>query len=81
MKLLLYVYELLSGLKINFTKSEVIMINGDNNLESQYAELFNCQIGHFPIKYLGVPVSTGRLHVKDWAMLEERNEKKLATWK
>ena len=78
MKLLLYLYELMSGLKINFTKSEVIMINGDSNLESQYADLFDCQIGHFPIKYLGVPVSTCRLHVKDWTMLEERNEKKLA---
>ena len=81
MKLLLYIYELMSGLKINFTKSEVIMINGDSNLESQYADLFDCQIGHFPIKYLGVPVSTCRLHVKDWTMLEERNEKKLAIWK
>ena len=53
MKLLLYIYELMSGLKINFTKSEVIMINGDHNLASQYADLFNCQPGHFPIKYLG----------------------------
>jgi hypothetical protein len=29
MKLLLYLYEVMSGLKINFTKSEVILINGD----------------------------------------------------
>ena len=48
---------------------------------SNYAKLFNCQVGAFPIKYLGVPVSTSRLHVKDWVQLEERNEKKLATWK
>ena len=53
MKLLLYIYELMSGLKINFSKSEVIMLYGDDNMSMQYAELFNCQIGTFPIKYLG----------------------------
>jgi len=72
MKLVLYIYELMSGLKINFSKSEVILINGDNDLCSQYAELFNCQVGAFPIKYLGVPVSPGKLHVKDWVQLEEK---------
>ena len=81
MKLLLYIYELMSGLKINFSKSEVIVINGDDDMCLQYAELFNCQTGNFPLKYLGVPVSPTRLHAKDRMILEERNEKKLATWK
>jgi len=62
----------MSGLNIYFSKSEVILINGDNDLCSQYAELFNCQVGAFPIKYLGVPVSPGKLHVKDWVQLEEK---------
>jgi hypothetical protein len=48
MKLLLYLYELMSGLKINFTKSEVILINGDNDKCIQMADLFNCQIGFPP---------------------------------
>lgn len=34
MKLLLYMYEMMAGLKINFIKSEVIMINDNNNLDS-----------------------------------------------
>ena len=71
----------MSGLKINFSKSELVMINGDDMLEKQFSELFNCQIGHFPIKYLGVPVSPSKLHVADWAHLIERNGKKLDTWK
>ena len=54
MKFLLYVYEMMAGLKINFNKSEVIMINDEGNWGQAYAELFNCQIGLFPIKYLGV---------------------------
>ena len=65
MKLLLYLYEVMSGLKINFGKSEVILVNGDNDTQILYADLFNCQAGLFPIKYLGVPVGPGRLHIKD----------------
>jgi hypothetical protein len=81
MKLLLYLYEMMSGLKINFGKSELIMVNGDENLQILYAEIFNCQIGMFPIKYLRVPIGPSRLHVKDWANLEEKNKKKLFDWK
>jgi hypothetical protein len=54
MKLLLYLYELMAGLKINFSKSEVITINDEEGWDRKYAELFNCQVGTFPIKYLGV---------------------------
>jgi len=81
MKLLLYVYEQMSGLKINFAKSEVLLVHGDHNKNLQYSDIFNCQVGTFPIKYLGVPVSPSRLHVKDWEPLVEKNEKKLMTWK
>ena len=31
LKLLLYLYELMSGLKINFDKSEIILIHGDDD--------------------------------------------------
>ena len=37
MKLLLYMYELMAGLKINFSKSEVVVINDDNSRASIYA--------------------------------------------
>jgi hypothetical protein len=50
MKMLLYIYEQMAGLKINFTKSEICLINGDDMLEIQYAELFNCQTGGVPHK-------------------------------
>jgi hypothetical protein len=53
----------MSRLKINFEKSEVLLVGGDNDLVISYAEIFNCQIRIFPIKYLGVPISAGRLHV------------------
>jgi hypothetical protein len=51
LKLLLYLYEMMASLKINFNKSEVVMINDHDNLVLSYAKIFNCQIGYFPIKY------------------------------
>ena len=65
LKLLLYLYEFMSGLKINFDKNELILIHGEDSKQAMYAELFNCQIGTFPIKYLGVPVSPSKIHGKD----------------
>jgi hypothetical protein len=56
----------MSGLKINFEKSEVIMVGGDTNLTLAYAEIFNCQGGFFLIKYLGVPISVSRIQVSQW---------------
>lgn len=43
-----------------------MMINDNGNLAQTYADLFNCQIGYFPIKYLDVPVSPNSLHIIDW---------------
>jgi hypothetical protein len=80
MKLLLYRFEMLAGLKINFNKSEILMINDEENWGQQYAETFNCQVGIFPIKYLGVPVSPIRLKVSDWLPLIEKGNKRLDVW-
>jgi hypothetical protein len=79
-KLMIYLFEQMSSLKINFDKSEIILIGGDNSLAVQYVELFNCQVGLFPMKYLGVPIAPGILHVVDWARLEEKYGKKLDIW-
>lgn len=81
MKMLLYLFEMLSGLKINFNKSEILMINDEGEWGEQYAELFNCQLGTFPVKYLGVPVSPSRLHLVDWLPLTEKYQKRLDVWK
>jgi hypothetical protein len=41
LKLLLYIYETMAGLKINFMKSEIFVSNGDDGIEMQYANLFD----------------------------------------
>lgn len=42
-----------------------------------YSNMFNCSVGGWPIKYLGVPVSDSRLHIADWIPLDEKNAKKV----
>jgi hypothetical protein len=39
--------------------------------------IFSCQIASLPLKYVGVPISTSRMHVIDWLKLEEKMVKKL----
>jgi hypothetical protein len=55
LKLLLYMFELMSGLKINYTRSEIFMIGGDNNIAEMYSSMFGCKIGLLPMTYLGMP--------------------------
>ena len=57
LKILLYMFELMSGLKVNFQKTEILTIGGDAKIDKGYAEVFNCENGHFPIKYLGLPLT------------------------
>jgi mannosylglycoprotein endo-beta-mannosidase len=80
MKILLYIYEKMSRLKINFGKSEIIMVSSEEQKALLYSEMINCATGSWPIKYLGVPVSGSRLQVKDWIALNEKILKRLDGW-
>ncbi|WVZ66965.1 hypothetical protein U9M48_016115 [Paspalum notatum var. saurae] len=77
MKLLLCVFEQLSGLKINFHKSEIFCFGKAKDYEIQYSQLFGCKIGTYPFRYLGIPMHFRKLNNKDWKHIEDRFEKKL----
>jgi hypothetical protein len=53
-KLILCAFEQLSGLKINFHKSEVFCFGEAKQHEQQYAQLFGCRKGNYPFRYLGI---------------------------
>jgi hypothetical protein len=61
----LAIYEQLSGMRINFHKSELIPINLDQEQIHNIAHIFSCPIGDFPIKYLGVPLHFEKLRRDD----------------
>jgi hypothetical protein len=60
-KWILTCFEQLSGMRINYHKSELIGINMDSVEMSPFLEIFQCVEGHFPIKYLGLPLHFEKL--------------------
>ncbi len=56
LKFILCLFEQLLGLKINFNKSEIFCIGLEKERQDMYSQLFTCNIGDLPMKYLGVPI-------------------------
>jgi hypothetical protein len=73
--------ENLSGLKINFIKSEIVPLNLTKEEGIQYANILECKVSSFPITYLGVPLHWHKLKNKDWDFLISKIENKLENWK
>ena len=65
LKFLLFCFELISGMKINYHKSEVIVIGVPTTEQARVARLLNCQEGKFPFTYLGFPMSNHKLTIAD----------------
>jgi hypothetical protein len=65
-------FEAMSGLKINFLKSEVMLIIPDDEKKSCMQTFLVCQVGDWPIEYLEVPVCGSSLHVTDMAYLSDK---------
>jgi retron-type reverse transcriptase len=72
MKLLLCAFEQLSELKINFHKSELFCYGASNANQFEYTQIFGCNVGSFPFRYLGIPMQHRKLMNKDWKHVEER---------
>jgi hypothetical protein len=79
-KFLLYCFENMSGLKLNYQKSDVIVVGGSEEEQSNVAVLFNCNIGNLPMKYLGVMISDKHMSSSDVDYVHLKVEKKLPTW-
>jgi hypothetical protein len=63
LKLILVAVEHLSGIGINFHKSELFCFGEAQDATSEYADLFGCGQGQFPIRYLGIPIHYWRLTI------------------
>jgi hypothetical protein len=80
MKLILCLFEQLSSLKINFHKSELFCFGKAKDSQHDYKEIFGCAVGALPFKYLGIPIHFRKLLIKEWKVIKDRFEKKLASW-
>jgi hypothetical protein len=80
MKLILAFFEQLSGLKINFHKSEIFCFVKGKEDENSYRTIFGCEVGSLPFKYLGIPIHYRTFLNKEWKPVDDWFERKPASW-
>ncbi|GKV45295.1 hypothetical protein SLEP1_g52400 [Rubroshorea leprosula] len=80
-KAILHWFELISGLKINFSKSHLYGFNTSEGWLRGAAEILHCGVGRVPFIYLGLPVGGNPGRKKFWNSVLDRFRHKLATWK
>lgn len=80
-KCVLMWYEQISGMCINFHKSELVPLNLEPEEAHRLAHIFSCPLGAFPTKYLGVPLHYDNLSREDIQRLVDKIMKKVAGWR
>ena len=81
MKFLLYCFEWVTGLKINYHKSEVLVFGADSEEQQRVANILNCKVGTLPMHYLGLPISDRHLGAHFFTGITDKMRKKLSPWK
>jgi mannosylglycoprotein endo-beta-mannosidase len=80
LKIGLIVFEAISGLAVNMQKSELILTEQDEQLALRLVNILGCELGAFPITYLGLPLSNKKLKRTAYIPLIQRFNKRLAGW-
>ncbi|KAM2348663.1 hypothetical protein ACFX1X_012268 [Malus domestica] len=70
-----------SGLKINKAKCFLAGINSESEKLNRLAVSWGCEVGRWPIKYLGLPLGGRPRAIKFWDPVVETMERRLQSWK
>jgi hypothetical protein len=82
LKWILTCFEMMSGMRINYHKSELVLVCVLEMEEMQiYSDIFGCPVGDFPIKYLGIPLHYQKLRREDLQPLIDKIIKRIAGWR
>jgi hypothetical protein len=80
LKFILCLFEQMSGLKINFHKSEIFCLGSVVERKNCYADIFTCPSNSLPMRYLGVPIDDKKLCKSLWTSTVEKVESKVGSW-
>jgi len=69
MRAVLFLFEALFGLKVNYSKSQLVGVNVPPLLVIEAAMVLNCKIRTIPFMYLGRPIGGNARHVAFWEPL------------
>ncbi|MCI04724.1 LINE-1 reverse transcriptase like [Trifolium medium] len=73
-------FELVSGLKINFSKSKLYGLNVDDRFLVAGSSFLSCQSDVIPFKFLGIPVGANPRRAETWRPVVEAMSKRLSSW-
>jgi hypothetical protein len=76
LKIVLALFEKISGMRINFNKSEFIPMHLEEEQVHDVLHMLNCSQGSLPFKYPGVPLHVERLKMDDIPPLVDKLIKK-----
>jgi hypothetical protein len=65
----------MSGLKINYEKSEVFVLGCFDEEQKIVAEMFNCNNGSLPLKHLGIMVNNKHMPASNLSYVHLKVEK------
>lgn len=73
-------FQKISGLKSNLQKSMVFTSGLNSQKQAEIAQVLGMQIGSIPIKYLGLPLTMGKLTFADCSSLLDRLTSRVTSW-
>lgn len=77
----LIIFQLASGLQVNFHKSSLMGINVPRTWLSLATASLQCKGGSLPFTYLGLSVGCDTSRLKAWDLIIDRVRKRLESWK
>jgi hypothetical protein len=73
-------FEAIFGLKINLSKSELVLVDGMEDV-GRLARILGCRVSSLPMKYLSLPLGASYKAKLIWDSIIEKMERRLASWK
>jgi hypothetical protein len=81
LKWLMIFFEKISGMRINYNKSDLTPINLSEEEIQDYAKTFCYKIRNFPFTYLGVPLHHDKLRREDIQPIIDKIMRRISGWK
>jgi len=81
MRVVLHLFAAMSGLKVNFHKSELVGVNVPQSWLLEDAAVLNCKVGSLLILYLVFPVGGDPRRLNFWDPVVNRIKSRLSNWK
>ncbi|WJX74571.1 hypothetical protein P8452_58208 [Trifolium repens] len=80
LRAVLLLFELMSGLKVNFNKSMLVGVNISDSWLCEAAFALRCRVGGIPFLYLGLPIGGDPRRLGFWEPVLARIRSRLSGW-